>query len=178
VDAPGTVDARRKTATAQTSAAQPAVTSAPPTDTPTLVPESLVQATMTSIADLTTTPATATGGPGDSISTATLAAIPGRSIPTLTIRTHGTWPPAVPSSDITLINKSRMQAYLSLQPTSPEGRYPVIEYPVVERTEIKAPIGSYLYVAWLGGNKIVGNLRLHGNKELSITLFKDKLDVH
>jgi len=178
VDAPGTVDARRKTATAQTVVAQPTAISAPPTDRPTLVPESVVQDTMTPIADLTTTPATAAGGPGDSISTATLAAIPGRSIPTLTIRTYETLPPAVASSDITLINKSSSQAYISLRGTSHEGKYAVIEYPVVERMEIKAPIGSCLCAAWLGGKRMAGNLSLHGNEELSITLSRDKVDVH
>jgi hypothetical protein len=87
-------------------------------------------------------------------------------------------PPAVPSSDITLINKSRTQASISLQGTSPQGRCAVIEYPVVERREIKAPLGFYLHAAWVGANKMVGTLRLHGNDELSITLFKDKVDVH
>lgn len=186
VDVAGTADSTLKTALAQTLTAQPTVTSVPPTDTPTPVLESFVPVTVesstfttTPIADLTTTPATATSGPGDSISTATLAAVvPGTSIPTLTIRLWGTLPPAIPSSDIVLINKSKTQAYISLQVTSPDGRYAVIEYPVVGRIEIKAPIGSYLYVAWVGGNKMVGNFRLHGNEELSITLYKDKVDIH
>jgi len=186
VDVAGTVDAMLKTAVIQTLTAQPTVTFVPPTETPTAVLESFVPVTVesstfttTPIADLTSTPATATSGPGDSISTATLAAvIPGTSIPTLTIRLWGTLPPAVPSSDIILINKSKTQAYISLQVTSPDGRYAVIEYPVVGRIEIKAPIGSYLYVAWVGGNKMVGNFRLHGNEELSITLYKDKVDIH
>ncbi|MGZ9221694.1 MAG: hypothetical protein ACXW4Q_06265 [Anaerolineales bacterium] len=186
VDVAGTVDAILKTALAQTLTAQPTVTSVPPTDTPTSVLESFVPVTIvastftaTPVTDPATTPATATGGPGDSISTATLAAVvPGTSIPTLTIRLWGTLPPAVPSSDIILINKSKTQAYISLQVTSPDGRYAVLEYPVVGRIEIKAPIGSYLYVAWVGGNKMVGNFKLHGNEELSITLYKDKIDVH
>lgn len=186
VDVAGTVDAILKNALAQTLTAQPTVTSVPPTDTPTPVLESFVPVTVvastftpTLVTDLATTSATATGGPGDSISTATLAAVvPGTSIPTLTIRLWGTLPPAVPSSDIILINKSKTQAYISLQVTSPDGRYAVLEYPVVGRIEIKAPIGSYLYVAWVGGNKMVGNFKLHGNEELSITLYKDKIDVH
>jgi hypothetical protein len=47
LNGPETPDATRKTGTAQTLAAQPTVTSAPPTETPTLVPEALVQVTMT-----------------------------------------------------------------------------------------------------------------------------------
>lgn len=186
VDVAGTVDSTLKTALAQTLAAQPTVTSVPPTDTPTPVLESFVPVTVvaatftpTLVTDLATTPATATSVPAAATFTATLAAaIPATSIPTLTIRLWGTLPPAVPSSDIVLINKSKTQAYISLQVTSPDGRYAVIEYPVVGRIEIKAPIGSYLYVAWVGGNKMVGNFKLHGNEELSITLYKDKIDVH
>ncbi|HEX9840146.1 MAG TPA: hypothetical protein VGA72_12405 [Anaerolineales bacterium] len=186
VDVAGTVDAILKTALAQTLTAQPTVTPVPPTDTPTPVLESFVPVTVeastftaTPITDLTTTPATATSGPADATFTATLAAAsPATSIPTLTIRLWGTLPPAVPSSDIILINKSKAQAYISLQVTSPDGRYAVIEYPVVGRIEIKAPLGSYLYVAWVGGNKMVGNFKLQGHEELSITLYKDKIDVH
>ena len=186
VDVAGTVDTILKIALAQTLTAQPTVTSVPPTATPTPVLESFVPVpvesytfTTTPMADLTTTPSTATSGPANATFTATLAAAnPATSIPTLTIRQWGTLPPAVPSSDIILINKSKTQAYISLQVTSPDGRYAVIEYPVVGRIEIKAPIGSYLYVAWVGGNKMVGNFKLHGHEGLSITLYKDKIDVH
>jgi len=186
VDVAGTVDSTLKTAVAQTLTAQPMVTPVPPTDTPTPVLESFVPVTVvastftpTLVTDLATSPATATSVPAAATFTATLAASnPATSIPTLTIRLWGTLPPAVPSSDIVLINKSKTQAYISLQVTSPDGRYAVIEYPVVGRIEIKAPIGSYLYVAWVGGNKMVGNFKLHGNEELSITLYRDKIDVH
>jgi hypothetical protein len=133
---------------------------------------------LTSIPGPTTTPATATSGSAGATTTATLAAAnPATLIPTLTIRTYGTLPPAVPSSDIRLINKSKMQAYISLQVTSPDGRYAILEYPVTGIITIQAPLGSYLYVAWVGGNKMVGNFRLHGNEELSITLYKDKVVI-
>ena len=185
VDA-GTVDAILETAVAQTLTVQPTATVAPATDTPiTFVESSPAPAatgsattTLSSVPDLTTTPATATSGPAGTTSTATLAAAyPATLIPTLTIRTYGTLPPAVPSSDIRLINKSKTQAYISLQVTSPDGRYAIIEYPVTGTITIKAPLGSYLYVAWVGGNKMVGNFRLHGNEELSITLYKDKVVI-
>ena len=190
-DVAGTVDALLKTAVAQTSTAQPTVTSAASSDTPiaTDTPITFVEAspvpvitesspaTLTSIPDLTTTPATATSGPADSAITATLAAVPSTLIPTLTIRTYGTLPPAVPSGDITLVNKAKTQAYISLQVTSIDGRYAIIEYPVVGRISIKAPTGFYLYVAWVGGNKMVGNFRLSGNEALSIILYKDKVVI-
>ena len=190
-DVAGTVDAVLKTAVAQTLTTQPTITSAPPTDTPvaTDTPITFVEAspvpgitesspaTLTSIPDLTTTPATATSGPADSTTTATLAAAPSTLIPTLTIRTYGTLPPAVPSGNITLVNKAKTQAYISLQVTSIDGRYAIIEYPVVGTISIKAPTGFYLYVAWVGGNKMVGNFRLRGNEDLSIILYKDKVVI-
>jgi hypothetical protein len=191
-DVAGTVDTMLKTVVAQTLTAQPTVTSAPPTDTPvatdtpiTFLESSPVPgttdtppATLTTLSDLTTTPVTATPGPADATFTATLAAAnPATLIPTLTIRTYGTLPPAVPSSDIRLINKSKTQAYISLQVTSIDDRYAILEYPVVGTVNIKAPLGYYLYVAWVGGNKMVGNFRLHGNEDLSITLYKDKVVI-
>lgn len=187
-----TVEAMLKTVVAQTLTAQPTVTSAPPTDmlvatdTPiTFVESSPIPSTsdtpsttLTTLPDLTATPATATSGPADATSTATLAAAnPTTSIATLTIRTYGTLPPAVPSSDITLINKSKTQAYISLQVTTIDDRYAILEYPVVGQVNVKAPLGYYLYVAWVGGNKMVGNFRLHGNEDLSITLYKDKVVI-
>jgi hypothetical protein len=175
-DVDATVNAILSTSFAQTLTAQPTL----PTDTPTLVIDvsptpgisESPTATFTTTPDLTTTPATAT-------STATLAAAnPATSIPTLTIRLYGTLPPAVPSSDIRLINKSKTEAYISLQVTSPDGRYAVLEYPVTGTIDIKAPLGSYLYVAWVGGRKMVGNFKLHGNESLSITLYRDKVVIN
>ncbi|HLF74720.1 MAG TPA: hypothetical protein VI524_10260 [Anaerolineales bacterium] len=179
----GTSDTTLDTAVAQTLTAQPMPTSIPPTGTPTTFVESSPAgagsptATFTVTADLTNTPATATAGAADPTSTATLAAVAGTSIPTLTIRLYGTLPPAVPFSNITLINKSKTEAYISLQVTSNDGRYAVLEYPVVGRVEVRAPLGSYLYVAWVGGNKMVGNFRLRGNEDLTMTLFRDTVVI-
>lgn len=183
-DVAGTANSILETAVAQTLTAQATVP--PPSNTPSNTPVISVDAsstetpaaTLTSTADLTTTPVTATFGPADATATATLAVVnPGTPIPTLTIRLWGTLPPAVPSSDIRLINRSRTQAYISLQVTSPDGRYAVLEYPVTGTIDIKAPLGSYLYVAWVGGRKMVGNFRLHGNEALSITLFRDRVEI-
>jgi hypothetical protein len=109
--------------------------------------------------------------------TATLASGQITPIWTLAIRTYGTLPPAVPFSYVTLINKAKAEAYISLQVTMPDGSYSIIEYPVEGRVRIKAPVGSYLYVAWVGGRKMVGEFRLRHNDDLSITLFKDSVVI-
>ena len=149
------------------------------TDTPTAAQID----TATPVIDLSATSITATGNiptatnlPPSGPSTATLA--PGVTpIWTLAIRTYGTLPPAVPYSQITLINKANTEAYISLQVTMPNGEYSIIEYPVEGRVKIQAPVGSYLYVTWVGGRKMVGEFRLRNNDDLSITLFKDHVVI-
>lgn len=146
-----------------------------PTDTQVVIP---VQSSTSPAANLTMTPATATGpAPAIGTSTATLASNQVTASPTLGIRTYGTLPPEVPFASVILINKAKAEAYISLQVTMPDGKYSIIEYPVEGTIKIKAPIGQYLYVAWVGGNKMVGNFRLHDNEDAVITLYKDRVTI-
>ena len=186
VDSAATSDALFKTAVAQTLTAQPTVTStsAPVTNTavipvasPTLVPSDIPAASFTPVTDLTTTPATATLAQGNVTSTPTLVTGQVTAIWTLAIRTYGTLPPLVPFSHITLINKAKAEAYISLHVDLPEGGNTVIEYPVERSIKIEAPLGFYSYVAWVGGNKMVGNFRLRHDDDLSITLYTDKVVI-
>ena len=203
-DTTATSDALFKTAVAQTLTARPTLPSDLITGTATLPPASPVVATTdtatpvasptlpvtdTPVATQTSTPgvdltavatgtgnvATATLGPA--VPTATLAVGQVTEIPTLTIRLYGTLPPAVPSSQVTLINKANAEAYISLQVTMPDGQYSILEYPVEGRVKIQAPVGSYLYVAWVGGRKMVGEFKLKHNDDLSITLYRDRVVV-
>jgi hypothetical protein len=186
VDSAATSDALFKTAVAQTLTAQPTVTftSAPVTNTavipvasPTLVPSDTPAASFTPVTDLTTTPATATLAQGNVTSTATLAAGQVTAIWTLAVRKYGTQPPLVPFSHITLINKAKAEAYISLHVDLPEGGNSVIEYPVEGTIKIEAPVGFYSYVAWVGGNKMVGNFRLRHDDDLTISLYKDQVTI-
>jgi len=186
VDSAATSDALFKTAVAQTLTAQPTVTStsAPVTNTavipvasPTLVPSDTPVASFTPVTDLTTTPATATLAQGNVTSTATLAAGQVTAIWTLAVRKYGTQPPLVPFSHITLINKAKAEAYISLHVDLPEGGNSVIEYPVEGTIKIEAPVGFYSYVAWVGGNKMVGNFKLRHDDDLTITLYKDQVTI-
>jgi len=175
-----------QTAVAQTLTAQPTLTSAPVTNTavisaasPTL-PATLpptVPETPTPVPNLTTTPATATGAVANVTPTATLAAGQVTAIWTLAVRKYGTLPPEVPFTRVSLINKAKAEAYISLQVTMNDGRYSILEYPVEGTIKIDAPVGSYLYVAWVGGNKMVGTFRLHQDDEVSIILYKDKIVI-
>jgi len=185
VDVAGTVQADAQTSVAQTLTALPTITVPPSTDTatpPVAIPSdtaTIESITATLVPNLTTTPATATSGPANSTPTATIASAPGGAtlVPTLTIRTYGTLPPAVPFSRITLVNKARTEAYISLQVNTAQGGPTIIEYPVEGTVRILAPTGQYLYVAWVGGRKMVGNFRLKQTDELTITLFRDRVEI-
>lgn len=183
-DTAGTATALFNTAVAESLTAQPTLTTVPPTDTATLpvapldtfTPEPPTQ-TFTLPPDLTTTPATATAGTANATVSATLAPGQVTPSPTLGIRTYGTLPPAVPSSRITLINRSKREAYISLQVTMNDGKFSILEYPVRTMVKVQAPVGWYVYVAWVGGNKMVGEFRLIGSDDISITLYKDRVVI-
>jgi hypothetical protein len=98
-------------------------------------------------------------------------------VPTLTVRLYGTLPPLVPFGSITLINKAKTEAYISLQVTTRQGGPTILEYPVERTEKINAPSGYYLYVAWVGGRKMVGNFILHEDDSLYITLYRDRVVV-
>ena len=183
VDVAGTSQANIQTSVAQTLTAQPTLTSAPVTDTATLPIESpALPATETAlptdspVPNLTTTPATATSGPDNLTSTPTLVAGQVTATWTLAVRKYGTQPPLVPFADITLINKAKAEAYISLH-VDLDGSNTIIEYPVKGTITIEAPLGLYRYVAWVGGREMVGEFRLHSGDDLTITLYKDRIVI-
>ncbi len=113
-------------------------------------------------------------------STAVPATIPiGSATTTHTpaVLTYGTLPPAVPFANITLVNRSKTQAYISLQVVTAEGGPTIMEYPVYGRIKIQAPIGQYLYVAWVGGRKMVGDFKLQKEDDLELLLYRDRVEV-
>jgi hypothetical protein len=93
------------------------------------------------------------------------------------VLTYGTLPPAVPFAYVTLVNRAKTQAYISLQVVTAEGGPTIIEYPVRGRIKFQAPVGQYLYVAWVGGRKMVGEFRLHHEDDLEILLYRDRIEV-
>ena len=194
VDTAGTAETMLKTAVIQTLTAQPTQTPEPFThsETPTsVIAEPSGFPTSTSVAELaaTTIVDTATVDveipvPTGTFDLPTATAIPATFItgptdasPTPGVLTYGTLPPAVPFSYVTLINRARTQAYISLQVVTAEGGPTILEYPVRGQIEIKAPTGHYLYVAWVGGRKMVGEFRLQKNEDLTITLYRDRVEI-
>jgi len=99
--------------------------------------------------------------------------------PTTTLhpRHYGTMPPNLPYGQILLVNSSRAEVYISLQCTTKDGYVTIIEYPVGRRVKTTAPAGRYVYVVWVGGVKIVGNFSLDKFQDLTLTIYKDRVEI-
>ena len=193
VNLAATSGANVQTAVVQTLTAQPTATSLPPSNTveaPSATSEALLADTPSASPTMTvTTAATETVDPAltgtfavptsTNISGTLPTSVPaGQVTPTwtLAVRTYGTLPPQVPFGRITLINKAKAEAYISLH-VDLDGSNTVIEYPVEGTIVIRAPLGFYRYVAWVGGREMVGEFKLQNDRDLSITLYKDRVVV-
>lgn len=190
VDTQGTVNAMIQTANAQTLTAQPSPTTAPPTATVTPIlaepsATSAVPNTDTPVVNLTTALTSATSGPtstglvtpSTATATSTLTSGQATASATLGIRTYGTLPPENrPFTVATIYNKSKAEAYISLQIVTDQG-YTIIEYPVEKVVRVKIPTGNYTYVVWVGGRKFVGFFHASQLAEPVITIFKDKIVI-
>lgn len=187
VDNARTAEAMLKTAIAQTLAVLPTNTPSPvisvATSTHTSTPEILPTETETMSATLAAVdPALAASTGTFEVFTSTPFATPfpgGSATTTHTpaVLTYGTLPPAVPFAYVTLVNRAKTQAYISLQVVTTEGGPTIMEYPVGGRIKVQAPVGQYLYVAWVGGRKMVGEFRLHREDDLEIFLYRDRVEV-
>lgn len=183
VDGSALTQSSLQVAPTQTATLPPTATILPVTDTATPLlaspsPTLTETATTSPVPNLTTTPATATEFL-IAAGTSTLA-VTGLETTTSTPShlTYGTLPPENhPFSVVFLTNKSRAEAYISLQVDTRDFGPTIIEYYVRGTVKVRAPVGRYLYVAWVGGNKMVGNFRLTEGDDLSIILYKDRVVI-
>jgi hypothetical protein len=183
-----TAAAMAGTMAVQTIAALPTPTLVAPSKVVAIPPTSTVPATINPGILVTTTmltsSATATAVTGTAttpLNTATQTPTPGSGLATPTVTLHvryyGTLPPKLPYGFITLSNKSKAEAYISLQCTTTDGYTTILEYPVKGTFDVNAPTGKYMYVAWVGGNKMTGDFSLSRRQELFITLYKDEVSI-
>jgi len=157
-----------------TSTPTPTVTQPTPTSTGTQNPLTTLTATLgtgtvvVTMGTVGTLPFTSTPNPAFS------------ATPTATnhFQYYGTMPPNLPSGTVWLKNMSKADSYISLQCTTTDGYTTVIEYPVGRSTvRAGAPAGRYIYVAWVGGKKFSGSFKLTKLQELTITMYKDKIQI-
>jgi len=155
----------------------------PTATVPTIInPNIMVTTTMLTLSAATTTVIRTTTPSPVSAATQTQTPIPGNGLVTPTVTSpltyYGTLPPQVPYGFITLSNKSKVEANISLQCTTTDGYTTILEYSGIKGTiDFHAPTGKYTYVAWVGGNKMTGDFRLNRRQELVITLYKDKVSI-
>jgi hypothetical protein len=139
----------------------------PPTPTEvateTLAPAPNATATATDIA----TTATGTGTLPTAVQSVATATV------TLYPRFYGTLPPAIPFGQVKLVNRAKVDVYVSLQCTTIDGYKTIIEYPVFGMLDVSAPAGNYIYVAWVGGRQFQGSFHLDKGEDLTITFRKD-----
>jgi hypothetical protein len=186
VDVAATNQANLQTSVVQTLTAQPTFTAMPPTVTveelsatpAPLLSDTPAASSTAGVADTPVVTSTFDVATSTNISGTTVPSGSASVTPTLGILTYGTLPPyIVPYSDITLVNRSKRQAYISLQVFTEKGGPTIIEYPVKGQVTVKAPTGHYLYVAWVGGREMVGEFRLKKDQDLTIILYKDRVEI-
>lgn len=161
----------------ETETPLPTLTSVPATEPFTSTPETLLNPTITPIPIESLVTAQETATVGAITATPTAVSFPSSVTPTPTngILTYGTLPPAVPSNIITLWNRSKTEAYISLQ--QQDGQGAILEYPVRGRVFVDVPLGTYIYVAWVGGKKMTGSFRVGASDDITIILYKDRIVV-
>jgi len=176
VDVQATEAAMVETHAAETLNALPTPTLEPATDTP--------EPTATDTESLTATEAaTETLTPDPNITITETGTLPtatqliANATETLHPRFFGTQPPAIPYGKVGLVNKSKAEAYISLQCTTVDGYKTLSEYPVTGRFKVSAPAGKYTYVAWVGGREFLGAFHLGKGDEIEILIEKDKITV-
>jgi hypothetical protein len=179
-----TAAAMAGTMAVQTIDALPTPTMVTPTKVVALSPTPIVSTTVKlDISATTTTPTSSATATATTIPPNTPTQTPtinsGLATPTTTLhaRFFGTLPPSLPYGSVTLSNKSKAEAYISLQCTTPEGYITIMEYPVKGTFDVKVPAGKYTYVAWVGGKEMTGDFSLSRRQALVITLYKDKISI-
>ena len=187
VDVQATDAAMAETHAVETLNALPTPTLEPATETlePTATDTEAPTATETVTETLTPDPnITATETEAAFISTATVTGTPPTAIPavattteTLHPRFFGTLPPAIPYGKIRLINRAKAEVYVSMDCTTIDDYRTIIEYPVFGKMNVSAPLGSYTYVAWVGGREFQGWFNLGKDDSLEITFEKDKVTI-
>jgi LysM repeat protein len=91
---------------------------------------------------------------------------------------YGEVPAGTPIGKVQLSNKAKADVYVSLQGTTADGLNVIREYPVSGTINVKVPLGWYTYVAWVGGEKFVGQFNLRGDSDRTITFFSNKVVVN
>ncbi len=119
------------------------------------------------------TPTNVTGTPWLAAATIT----PGGPTETPHALFYGTQPPAVPFGKLLMMNKSHVEAYISLQCTTKDKILSIEEYPVGKMMLVRIASGNCNYVAWVGGRQFTGSFTLPTSGQRTITLYKNRIKI-
>lgn len=169
-----------ETISARPTSTQSPTSTPPPTSTETATPIPATQ-TFTETATLFSTettgtaytPTNITGTPAPATATAT----PGGPTETPHARYYGTQPPAVPFGKLLMMNKSHVDAYISLQCTTKDKILSIEEYPVGKWMLVRIASGKCNYVAWVGGRQFTGSFTLPTGDQRTITIYKNRIKI-
>lgn len=179
-DLQATAAALAGTLAVQTVQALPTPTLAPATETPTETPVLLPSPTQTATPDTTGTP-TLTVTPGGPTATFTLTptstATPTATSGGLAFVPVDELPPGTKFSRVRIDNRSGGEVNVSLQCTTHNGYFTIIEFHFRHSLSADVPQGRCVYVVWVGGNKMVGSFTLGANRVI-LTINKDSVAVH
>ncbi len=90
---------------------------------------------------------------------------------------YGSAPARTPKATISLVNHAKTDVYVSLQGTLQSGEMVIREYPVGRWLNVSVPAGWYVYVAWVGNQKFVGQFKVSGEKNYTISFYSNKVVV-
>lgn len=147
-----------------------------PTDTPTPQPPTEIPTETPNPVLLTLTATLNAGGLGSLPITETpaLSSTPPKEATPIS---YGTLPPSIPYGEITIRNRSDVDAYISLRCVLPDGNVTILEYPVKTTAGGRAPAGKYTYVAWVGAKQFSGSFSLSKDGVIIINLFENKVTI-
>lgn len=92
-------------------------------------------------------------------------------------RAYGAVAPGTPTGKVKLINIANADVYVSLQGTTNDGAKVIHEYPVDGSMSVTVPAGWYLYVAWVGGEKLSGQFKLSSSSNRTMTFYPNRIVV-
>lgn len=76
-----------------------------------------------------------------------------------------------------MMNKSHVDAYISLQCTTKDKILSIEEYPVGKWMLVRIASGKCNYVAWVGGRQFTGSFTLSTGDQRTITIYKNRIKI-
>ncbi len=87
-------------------------------------------------------------------------------------------PPGTDYGTLHLENRSNRRLDITLYCTTPQGYQTVLDYSNVYSLNVRAPLGNYSFVAYVGGVKFTGSFSMLTSQKLTLTIYRDRVAIH